>query len=123
MRNISAYKTSNISAYKKNCANSIPLKQLIYSLKSTRKFPFFTIASISLKINVRKNLLKGKRFFFTSFSSSKLFDEVNVQTGEITWKLFHDIFEKDLNLQANLKATPITRPYIDKARDSSFSLI
>ena len=53
--------------------------------------------------------MKCKRFIFPPFEFSRFKDPVNVPGGEIAWKTFHDVFERDANLHANLrKATKLT---------------
>ena len=56
--------------------------------------------------NVRNNLLKYKRFIFPPFEFSGFKDPTNVPGGEIAWKTFHDVFERDANLRANLRKAP-----------------
>ena len=56
--------------------------------------------------NVRNNLLKCKRFIFHLFEFSGFKDSINVPGGEIAWKTFHDVFERDTNLHADLRKAP-----------------
>ena len=56
--------------------------------------------------NVRNNLLKCKRFIFPPFEFSGFKDPINVHRREIAWKTFHDVFESDANLHANLRKAP-----------------
>jgi len=93
---------SNVAAYKKLllACNSNPEDLSIY-LNSKKIYLFYD--SVHLIKNIRNNLLQRKRFIFPDFLSSHFLDEIKVSAGEIRWKIFHDVFEKDLVLQANLK--------------------
>lgn len=62
--------------------------------------------SVHLMKNIRNNLLKYKRFIFPAFTFSDFIDDISCEAGEISWKLFHDVYEKDLKLQGNLKKAP-----------------
>ena len=55
--------------------------------------------AVHLLKNIRNNLLNSRRFIFPSFQS----DFIVVPSGEITWKLLHDVHDKDKCLQANLR--------------------
>ena len=55
--------------------------------------------------NVRNNLLSKKRLVFLQFSFLE-FNDVIVNPGEMSWKLLHDVHEKDQKLDANLRKTP-----------------
>ena len=67
------------------------------SLSSLTTYLFFDFVHI-LK-NIRNNLLNSKRLVFPEFQSSF----ITVPAGEISWKLIHDVFDKDQTLQANLR--------------------
>jgi len=56
--------------------------------------------------NIRNNLLNNKRFIFPAFKFSEFVDDISCEAGEISWKLFHDVYEKDQDLQSNLKKAP-----------------
>ena len=50
-----------------------------------------------------------KRFTFPAFEYNDIKDQISIKGGEISWKLFHDVFEKNNLLDANLrKAQKIT---------------
>ena len=53
-----------------------------------------------------KLYLKCKRFMFPPFEFSRFKDPINVPGAEITWKTFHDVFERDANLYGNLRKAP-----------------
>ena len=56
--------------------------------------------------NVRNNLLSKERLVFPQFSFSEFNDDVIFNPGEISWKLLHDVHEKDQKLDANLRKAP-----------------
>ena len=41
--------------------------------------------------------------FSFQFNFDEFYDSVNLDAGEITWKLLHDVYDKDENLPGNLK--------------------
>ena len=45
--------------------------------------------------NIRNNLLNCKRFIFPSFKFDAFKDPINVPGGEIKWKFFYDVHEKE----------------------------
>ena len=53
--------------------------------------------------NVRNNLLNSKKFVFPSFEFDSFRDKIFVPGGYISWSMFHNLYEKDLELEANLK--------------------
>ena len=56
--------------------------------------------------NVRNNLLNRKRFLFPSFRFTGFYDDITVPGGDISWRLLHQVREKDEELEGNLKAAP-----------------
>ena len=56
--------------------------------------------------NVRNNLLNYKRFLFPAFEYHGFEDPISFKGGRMFWKFFHDIFEKDCLLEANLRKAP-----------------
>ena len=59
--------------------------------------------AVHLLKNIRNNLLNSKRFIFPAFYFDQFHDVIDVHTGEISWKLLHDVYDKDQLLQSNLK--------------------
>ena len=59
-----------------------------------------------------KNLLNNKRFLFPAFNFSGFYYQINCDGGEISWKLFHDVYEKDEKLQSNLRKAPKISPKV-----------
>ena len=55
--------------------------------------------TIHLVKNIRNNLLNHKRFVFPSFKLDGIKDLVNVPGGEIKWKYFHDVHDKNALLE------------------------
>ena len=53
--------------------------------------------------SVRNNLLHAKKFVFPSFQFDVFKDKVFVKDGYISWSTFHNLYENDLKLEANLK--------------------
>ena len=47
-----------------------------------------------------------KRFIFPAFEYDGFEDPISFKGGQISWKLFHDVFEKDSLLEANLRKAP-----------------
>ena len=72
--------------------------------QSSRIYLFYD--SVHLLKNIRNNLLNARRFIFPPFKFEEFFDPINVPGGEITWKLFHDVFEADMSLPGQLKKAP-----------------
>ena len=53
--------------------------------------------------NIRNNLLNSKRFIFPPVSFDEFLDDIYVPGGEVSWKLLHDIHDRDQALQGNLR--------------------
>ena len=47
-----------------------------------------------------------KRFIFPAFEYNSFEDPLSFKGGQVSWKLVHDIFEKDCLLEANLRKAP-----------------
>ena len=62
--------------------------------------------SVHLLKNIRNNLLNGRRFNFPAFSFNGFYDDINVPQGNIAWKQLHDVYDKDLQLNAYLRKAP-----------------
>ena len=56
--------------------------------------------------NVTNNLLNYKRFIFPAFEYDGFEDPVSFKGAQTSWKLYHDVFEKDSLLEANLRKAP-----------------
>ena len=57
-------------------------------------------------VHFRNNLLNCKRFMFPPFECSGFKDPIDVPGGEIAWKTFHDVFERNAKLHSNLRKAP-----------------
>ena len=71
----------------------------------SQKFYLFYATDHHIK-KVRNNLLSKNRLVFPQFSFFEFNDDVIVNPGEISWKLLHDVHEKDQKLDANLRKAP-----------------
>ena len=99
---------SNVSIFKKLLEHVNQNPDELYMLHKSRKI-YLCYDAVHLIKNVRNNLLKCKWFIFPQFEFPGFKDPINVPGGEIAWKTFHDVFERDANLHANLrKATKLT---------------
>ena len=58
------------------------------------------------KGKISNDLLNYKGFIFRSFKFDDFKDPITVPGGEIKWKFFHDVHEKDALLDANLRKRP-----------------
>ena len=89
----------------RNCWNmSTRIRWIIYATQVWKKYLCYD--AVHLIKNVRNNLLKCKWFIFPQFEFSGFKDPINVPGGEIAWKSFHDVFERDASLHANLREAP-----------------
>ena len=77
---------------------------LFFTLNGKKIYLFFD--TVHLIKNVRNNLLGRKRFLFPEFHFDGFEDNIDVPGGEISWKLLHDVHEKDAELGAHFKAAP-----------------
>ena len=87
--NVLAYK-SLLLEHGQNCDD------LFIMLNGRKIYLFYD--TVHLIKNVRNNLLNRKRFLFPEFHFSDLYDDVHVTGGEISWRLFHEVYEKDERL-------------------------
>ena len=62
--------------------------------------------AVHLIKNVRNNWLNYKRFLFPAFEYDGFEDPIQFKGGQMSWKLFHDVFGKDNLLEANLRKAP-----------------
>ena len=62
--------------------------------------------AVHLIKNLRNNLLNYKHFIFPAFEYDAFEDPISFKGGQISWKLFQDVFEKDSLLEANLRKAP-----------------
>ena len=95
---------SNVSCFNKLLSLYGEENGLHINIASQKIYLFFD--TVHLVKNVRNNLLNKKRFIFSNFNFADFDDEINVPSGEISWKVFH-VFEKDNTLDANLRRAPM----------------
>ena len=74
-------------------------------LRESRKV-HLSFDTIHLIKNVRNDILNHKRFLFPSFTFNRFKDSINVTGRELKWKMLHDVFERDAQLDGNLKKAP-----------------
>ena len=98
--------STNVSAYSK-ISNAYGFKKddLYFITQDGSKIYLF-YDSVHLMKNVRNNLLNNKRFIFPEFNFSGFYDDIVCESGEISWKLFHDVYESDEKVQGNLRKAP-----------------
>ena len=58
---------------------------------------------VHLLKNIRNNLFNSPRFIFPSFKFDQFFDPIDESGREISWKLLHEVYDKDEKLPANAK--------------------
>ena len=69
-------------------------------------FQYLSFDTVHLIKNARNNLRNHKRFLFLSFIFNGFKDSINVTGGELKWKMPYDVFERDSQLDGNLKKAP-----------------
>ena len=97
--------SSNVSAFEK-LINDHGFSPDIHGIKHPSlggNITYLFFDAVHLLKNIRNNLLNYRRFIFPSFTFDGFFDKIDLPAGEISWKLLHDVFDKDATLQANLK--------------------
>ena len=102
---------SNVAAYKKLLSDygNAPT-DLFMTFRNSQIYLFFD--TVHLMKNIRNNLLNRKRFLFPEFSFSSFQEEIHLSSCEVSWGLFHKIYEKDLSLTAHLRAAPKITPAV-----------
>ena len=90
----------------RKCWNMSARIRINYACHTSPEKSTFCYNAVHLIKNVRNNLLKFKQFIFRPFEFSGFKYPINVPGGEIAWKTFLDVFERDENLHANLRKAP-----------------
>ena len=93
---------SNVSAFrnllsKYGCTSH---EHAILHPSTQNRISYLFFDSVHLLKNIRNNLLNSRRFIFPAFEYPRF---ITLPAGEISWKLLHDIFDQDEQLQANLR--------------------
>ena len=52
---------------------------------------------VHLLKSIGNSILISKRFTFPQFKFDEFYDSINLDSGEITWKLLHNVYDKDEN--------------------------
>ena len=96
---------SNVSSFKNLLQHFKQDPDELFIWYELRKIYLFYDA-VHLVKNIRNNLLNYKRFIFPLFKFDGFKDPINFPGGEIKSKFFHDVYEKDALLEANLRKAP-----------------
>ena len=99
--------------------NKTFIKYPAYADLASKTYLFLDV--IHLFKNIRNNLLNQKKFVFLSFQFDLFRDAIHVPDCYISWHIFHEVHERDKNLQAHLRKTPkimyqVTHPGNNKQR-------
>ena len=96
---------ANVAAYKSmKSSYSSSRENLHINFNEQKIFLFFDTVHI-LK-NVRNNLLNNKRFLFPDFLFNGFEEDIHVPGGEVSWRLLHEVHDKDSLCKANLRKAP-----------------
>ena len=96
---------ANVSTFNKLVSLFHEEKDSLFIYYQTQKI-YLYFDPVHLVKNIRNNLLNNKRFIFPSFEFFGFYDDITVKSGEVSWKLLHDVHEKDILLGANLRKAP-----------------
>ena len=80
------------------------IKHTAYADFATKTYLFFDV--IHLLKNIRNNLLIQKKFVFPSFQFDLFLDAIHVPDDYISWRISHEVHERDENVQAHLRNAP-----------------
>ena len=58
---------------------------------------------VHLLKNIRDNVFNSQKFIFASFKFDQFFDLIDLPGIKISWKLLHEVYDKDEKLPANIK--------------------
>ena len=101
----------NVSAFgilkKKIAPNKSSDDLYVYHPSNPSKKIYLFYDSVHLVKNIRNNLLNAKRFIFPAFNFDGFDESISITSGEISWGLFHSVYDKDICLQANLRKAPM----------------
>ena len=82
------------------------MKICLYFIHQKKSKVYLFYDSVHLLKNIRNNLLNAKRFLFPSFLFQGFSEDIKFNGGEISWHLLNCVYERDSNLQANLRKAP-----------------
>ena len=95
-----------MSAYKKLLTMfATSVDDLAITVNGMPFYLFFD--AVHLIRNLRNNLLNRKRFLFPEIKSDFMLVNVTIRGAEISWGLFHKVYEKYQSLQSNPKSAII----------------
>ena len=95
----------NVSAFKKLLECSNQDHGSLFMLNELRKV-YLSYDTFHLIKNVQNNLLNHKRLLFPPCTFDGFKGSINVTGGELKRKMLHDVFERDAQLDGNLKKAP-----------------
>ena len=61
----------------------------------------YLFEQVHLLKSIGNSILISKRFTFPQFKFDEFYDSINLDSGEITWKLLRNVYDKDENLLGN----------------------
>ena len=83
--------------------NEQKFENIINHTSNTANHIYLFFDPVHLLKNIRNNLFNSQRFIFPFFKFDQFFDPINVPEGEISWKLLHEVYDKDEKLPTNMK--------------------
>ena len=93
---------ANVSAFrilKEECP--IDDQKLSIYYKEQRIYLFYD--TVHLIKNIRNNLLERKRFIFPNFKFVGFSKDITVTSGEVSWRLLHEVHDADSSCSSNLR--------------------
>ena len=96
---------SNVSAYNILLKESRQTEDSPYIMFESKKI-YLLYDSVHLLKSIRNNLVNYKRFIFPPFKFNGFEDPIEVTGGEMSWKTFHDVHDKDNTLESHLRKAP-----------------
>ena len=100
--------SSNVSAFN-SLISSYGFDPKIHGIKFASNINVITYLffdTVHLVKNIRNNLLNYKRFIFPQFEFRGFYDPIVVPAGEISWRLLHNVHDRDQALQSHLRQAP-----------------
>ena len=99
--------STNVLAFKSlfnMCGNEEKDENIINHPSNTANHIYLVFFDpVHLLKNIRNNLFNSQRFIFPSFKFDQFFAPIDVSGGEGSWKLLHEVYDKDEKLPANMK--------------------
>ena len=99
--------SANVNAFSCLVKNFNSPSRLYIKVPSQNKNTYLFYDNVHLIKNVRNNLLNGKKFVFPPFVyNDNQFINIDFPAGYISWGDLHNTYDKDKELQGNLKKCP-----------------